>query len=231
MSTNKSHADALKAYLNLLEKNATNPADYSLKEHFVEQLITNLHNKSVTAETYRQAVDELLSSMPPEYKKDAVLVAREFFPFLMSDVKAVAAMMQTGGYRGFAEAGGAVTQQRIRTMADLVTVAGNHTYSNQHTASLDQYLGSLRSHELDGDAVAMRGRIARTLLYMSRDKAITPEQYRSAIDRIMPALTTEAARLFFVVVAREFYHFLTLNPAAALGINAEACYQSRDVFG
>ena len=228
---NKSHIEALKAYLNLLEKNATNQADFSLKEHFAQELLSNLDDGDLTPATFRRAVDTMLGSFPPEYKKNAVQVARELFPFLMSDVKAVAAMMKTGGYRGFAEAGGAVTQQRIRTMADLIEVAGRHSHSSQFTASHETYVAALRTRGLEEDAIAMRGRIAKALLYMSRDKTISADQFRSAIDRTMPALTTEEARLFFVVVAREFYNFLMANPDAPKGIDAGARYRKRDFFG
>lgn len=231
MSINKHHVEALQAYLQLLVKNATNQADLALKEHFAQELLGHLDDRVLTSETYRRAVDKMLQEMPPEYKKDAVLVARELFPFLMADVKSVATMMKTGGYRSFAEAGGAVTQQRIRTMPDLIEVAGRHAHSAPFTVAHEKYVACLRAAGLDDNAVAMRSRIAKALLYMSRDKTIGPEQYRAVVDRIMPAITTEPARIFFVTVAREFCRFLINHPEAPKGINVAARYAKQDFFG
>lgn len=228
---NSSHTDALRAYLNLLEKNVSKRADLSLKEHFARQLVSTLNDESVTPASYRRAVDLLLDALPGEYKADAVLVAREFFPFLVSDIKTVVAMMKTGGYRGFSEKSSVIIDENIKSMPDLITISGGQAYSDERIALYDQYQTCLRSLGADENAVAMRGRIAKALLYLSRDTDVMPGQYRAAIDSTMALLTTEDARLFFVLVAREFYHFLTANPDATGRVNVGASYQSQDPFG
>jgi hypothetical protein len=215
MTKKTTHSDALRAYLSLLEKNASKRADVSLKEHFARLLISNLQDHSVNHASYRTAVDSLLESLPGEYQVDAVHVAREFFPFLVSDVKAVVAMMKTGGYRGFSEGNAVVDDSNIKTMNDLITRSETQKYSAQQTAAYDKYLACLDSLGGEEKSIAKRGRIAKALLYLIRDKDVTPANYRLVIDSVLPMLTTEEARLYFVMVAREFYQFLTRNPNAA----------------
>ncbi len=227
---NKSHADALKAYLNLLEKNATGPADFSLKEHFAQELISHLPGGTLTPPSYRVAVDATLASMPPEYKNDAVQVAREFFPFLLSDIKTVAAMMRTGGYRGFAEGNSGINGNNIKTMGDLIAKAAEQTYPSHQTAAYGLYLATLRAKSFEAGSIAMRGRIAKALLYLHGDKDIASGNYRPAVDSVMPLLASEEARLYFVQVAREFFHFLGKDPAAQSRINAAMHYTGPGVF-
>ncbi len=228
---NKSQLKALEAYLSLLSKHNTGTADYALKEHFAQEIVAHLPQADLTPALYRQAVNDTLTDMPLEYKKQAVEVAREFFPFLQSDLKLVAAVVQTGGYRGFNDARGVETQQRIRTMPDLVAVAAAHAHAPAFIEMHDKYVAVLRAKGLDASAAAMRGRIAKALLYLCRGKTINSDLFRAAIDKVMPALTNEPARLFFVLVAREFYHFAVNNPRAPESVKVTARYSGTDMFG
>jgi hypothetical protein len=228
---NKAQLKALEAYLSLLSKNNTGTADYALKEHFAQEIVAHLPVAELTPALYRQAVNDTLTDMPVEYKKQAVQVAREFFPFLQSDMKGVAAVVQSGGYRGFNEASGVQTQQRIRTMPDLIAVATAFAHTPAALETHDKYVAVLRAKGLDDAAAAMRGRIAKALLYLCRGKTINTDLFRAAIDKVMPALTNEPARLFFVLVAREFYHFAANNPRAPEGVKVAARYSGNDMFG
>ena len=230
---NKAQLKALEAYLSLLSKNNTSTTDYALKEHFAQEIVAHLPVGELTSALYRKAVNDTLTDMPIEYKKQAVQVAREFFPFLQSDLKGVAAVVQSGGYRGFSEgdASGVQTQQRIRTMPDLIAVAAAHAHPPAALETHDKYVAVLRAKGLDAEAAAMRGRIAKALLYLCRGKTINSDLFKTAIDKVMPALTNEPARLFFILVAREFYHFAVNNPRAPEGVKVTARYGAADMFG
>src|ERR1039457_227421 len=123
MTKNIPHFDALRAYLNLLEKNISKRADVSLKEHLARLLISKLQDESVDNVSYRIAVDSLLESLPAHYKTGAIRVARGFFPFLVSDVRSVVTLMKTGSYRGFSGSNTAVADSNIKSMADLITIS------------------------------------------------------------------------------------------------------------
>ncbi len=228
---NKAQLKALEAYLSLLSNHNTGTADYALKEHFAQEIVAHLPTGDLTPALYRQAVNDTLTDMPLEYKKQAVEVAREFFPFLQSDLKLVAAAVQSGGYRGFNEASGVQTQQRIRTMPDLIAAVVAHAHPPAAIELHDRYVAVLRAKGLDQPSAAMRGRIAKALLYLCRGKTINSDLFRTVIDKVMPALTNEPARLFFILVAREFYHFAVNNPRAPEGVKVTARYSGTDMFG
>lgn len=209
MPSNKAHADALVAYISLLEKNGSKRADLSLKDHFARLLISQLTNEPLSNSTYRAAVDAMLVSIPVEQKPRAVQVAREMFPLLASDVKAVVALMKSGGYRDFSRTAASDAGAGINGMKSLVKTCKSHVFSNQQIALQHAYEAALFELEVDDEVVALRGMLSKILLYLTRDKEVNPAHYRVLIDAMLPKINTEESRLYFVTVAREFYHFLT----------------------
>ncbi|MEO8386637.1 MAG: hypothetical protein ABI583_15405, partial [Betaproteobacteria bacterium] len=81
-------------------------------------------------------------------------------------------------------------------------------FSRQQIAMHEAYEAALFGMEADDDVTALRVKISKTLLYLTRDEDLNPAQYRAVIDGMLPRLNTERTRLYFVTVAREFYHFL-----------------------
>jgi hypothetical protein len=222
MTIHTPHFDALRAYLNLLERNITKKADVSLKEHFARLLISQLHDEPVNNVSYRIAVDALLESLPADYKTDAVRVAREFFPFLVSDIRSVVAMMKTGSYRELLGSNTAVADSNIKSMADLIAISEAQIFSDQESALYDKYLACLGSLGTEAGEITIRARISKSLLYLTRDIDVRPDLYRSVIESVLPILTSEESRQYFLLVAREFYYFLAESPDAAARINAGA---------
>ena len=231
MTPSETHADALKTYLSLLEKNAINRKDLSLKKHFAQQLISFLKPGPLTPATYRVAVDAMLDSLPGEYSEDGAIVARELFPCLMSDVPSVVAIMRAGGYRGFTESAALANELNVRGMHDLIALATTTTQPSQRIALYKKYQERITVLGGDKNTIAVRCRIAKVLLHLLRDKEITPVQYRSVVDVVMPLLAAEDARQFFVHVAREFYHFLADDPNAGAGVDLKVRFKSPGAFG
>jgi hypothetical protein len=215
MTPNTPHFDALRAYLNLLEKNISKRAEVSLKEHYARLLLSKLHDDSIDNVSYRIAVDSLLESLPEDYRTDAVRVAREFFPFLVSDVRSVVSLMKTGSYRGSSGSNSALADGSIKSMGDLIAIAEAQMFSDRESALYEKYLSCHRELGTKAGEIEFRARISKALLYLTRDIDVTPALYRSVTDSVLPILTTEEAREYFVRVAREFYYFLTGSPDAA----------------
>lgn len=215
MPSDTVYADALTAYISLLEKNGSKRADLSLKDHLARKLIANLGSSSLDNRTYRIAVDATIESLPAEYKAGTVQVAREMFPLLLSDVKAVVALMKSGGYRDFSKADARVDGSEIKSVKALIRASQSFAYSTQQIALHEEYEASLFAVEADDDVMTLRLAIAKTLLYLTRKKEISPTQYRTVIDSVLPLIDAEKTRLYFVMVAREYYHFLTSDPNAA----------------
>lgn len=224
MTKNTPHVDALRAYVNLLGKSIPKRADVSLKEHFARLLISKLQDESVDNVSYRSAVDSLLESLPAQYRTDAVRVAREFFPFLASDVRSVVTMIKAGSYRGISGSNTAVADGNIKSMADLIAISEAQVSSVRESALYDKYLACLGSLAIEASDMTMRARISKALLFLTRDINVTPVLYRSVTDSVLPILTSEATRQYFLLVAREFYHFLIESPDAPAMINADAGY-------
>ena len=219
MTRQTPHSDALKAYLNLLDKNGSKRADASLKEHFARLLISKLDDKPLDQATYRAAVDSLLESLPGDYRNGLVTVAREFFPFLISDIKSVVAMMKTGSYRGLPGKTAIIADREIMDIDDLIRKCEEQALSDHESLLHRRYIDCLRSSGTVESTIAMRGRISRMLLYLTRNCAVTGCHYRAVIDTILPMLRREEARFYFLSVAREFFYFLTEDPDAPARLN------------
>ena len=209
MPSNKAHTDALVAYISLLEKNGSKRADLSLKDQFSRLLISQLTSEPLSSSTYRAAVDAMLGSIPVEHKTRAVQVAREMFPLLVSDVKAVVALMKSGGYRDFSRSATPDANAGINGMKSLVKASQSHVFSSQQIALQHTYETALFDLQVDDKVMALRSMLSKILLYLTLDKEVNPAQYRVVIDAVLLKINTEESRLYFVTVAREFYHFLT----------------------
>ena len=214
MTKNTPHLDALRAYLKLLEKNIPKRAEISIKEHFARLLISKFNDKPVNHASYRIAVDSLIESLPANYKANAVLVAREFFPFLISDVKSVAAMIKTGSYRGLTGSNTVINDSNIKGIDDLIRTSEGAVLSDRESALHRKYLDCLRSLGAEDNVLIMRGKISKVLLYLARNKTVTGNHYRSVIDSVLPMLKLEETRFYFLSVSREFFYFLTEDPNA-----------------
>jgi len=213
------HFDALRAYLNLLEKNIARRGDVSRKEHFARMLIAKLQDEDVNPVSYRVAVNSLLDALPTEYKGDAVSVAREFFPFLVSDIKSVAAMMQSGSYRGFSAGNGVIGDSDIKCIEGLIDQSAGQALTARQSALHGKYLACLAKLGLEEGVMAIRGKMSRLLLNLTCNQVVTHVLYRTALDGILPKLSSEKTRQYFLLVAREFYYFLTEDPNAPAMVN------------
>ncbi len=219
MTEKTPHFDALRAYLNLLEKNIAKRGDVSRKEHFARMLIAKMQDDMVDPVSYRVAVNSLLDALPLEYKGDAVSVAREFFPFLVSDIKSVAAMMQSGSYRGFTTGNSVVSDNDIKCIDRLIGQSEGQMLSQRQSELHGKYLACLAKLGMEEGVAVIRGKMSRLLLYLTCNQMVTHVLYRSAIDDVLPQLSSEKTQQYFLLVAREFYYFLTADPNAPAMIN------------
>ena len=169
MTTETTHTGALKAYLNLLKNNGMKRASISQSEHFSRQLLAKLNGHAVNQYSYRVAVDALLSSLPEHYRASAVSAAREFYPFLMSDIKTVATMMTNGDYRGVPDGPDFELDSNIGNFDDLILAAEAATLSPQAFALHAQYLICLTSLGASTQTIDTRGKISKILLYLTRN--------------------------------------------------------------
>ena len=157
--------------------------------------------------------------MPTEYKGDAVSVAREFFPFLVSDIKSVAAMMQSGSYRGFSAGNSVIGDSDIKCIDGLIGQSTGQALTARQSALHGKYLACLATLGVEEGARAIRGKMSRLLLYLTCKQEVTHVLYRAALDGILPKLSSEKTRQYFLLVAREFYYFLTEDPNAPAMVN------------
>lgn len=215
MTAEATPSNALKAYLNLLKNNGIKRAIISQSEHFSRQLLSKLNGHIINQASYRAAVDALLDSLPENYRSSAVSVAREFYPFLMSDIQSVVTLMASGNYRGAPGSAVFTLDSSIRNIDDLIRIANAVTLSDREFALHKHYLTSLTALGAADSTLDTRGKISKALLYLTRDLAMSGNTYRSILDQVLPIFSMEETRAYFLEVAREFFYFLTEDPNAA----------------
>ncbi len=214
MTADAKQLDALKAYLLLLKNNGSKRAIISQSEHLSRQLLSKLTGQSVNQATYRLAVNALLDSLPDHYRNNALCVAREFYPFLISDIKSVATMMGSGNYRGAPDSSGFKLDENIRTIDELINIANSTTLTHHEFALHTQYLTCLNALGAAENIINTRGKISKTLLYLTRELSINGDNYRAILDQVSPMFSKEETRGYFFGVAREFFYFLAEDPNA-----------------
>lgn len=216
--------EALKAYIQLLKKNENKKSDISRSEHFARLVIAKLGEQTINAASYRDAVNLMLNSIPDIYRPHATSTAREFYPFLTSDLKSVALLMSTGNYRGIRETGVVAFDINIKSIDEMLKVTEAAVLSERELAIHNRYLAYLATLGIAEQAINTRGRISKMLIYLTRDMSITNNSYSALLDRMLPLFSHEETRKYLISIAREFYFFLIkdINAPAQASVNLES---------
>lgn len=210
MDSTRNRIEALSAYQAILQQHGYAMAAVYKRTHIARCLIQHMDANLPPGDAFRAAVDAVLPTMPDSPSRDlCVLVAREFYPFLISNIKAIAFMAATDGYRAKEAPPG---QPGPRSIDEAIQAAEASPMDETELSVHTQYIQHLAAAGLKDSAIVNRTRIARLLMFSTRGVTRSGASYRAAIDRLVPLFTKEDTRTYFLAVAREFYVFLTGKP-------------------
>jgi len=204
--------EAINAYLKLLQSKGASTALLHRRSLFLDKMTEVLEDLMLDGNEYRVAVENIMEGVPPEDWHDNLTTAREFYPFWIKDIKAIAALSRNAGF----EINPVDWKPGIASLKSLIDSLETEKFDTSENWPLKAYTQALRFEGADQALVDTRVKLAKIILIRLRS---APEKnsstYRTAVDLTLPLFTIKQNRRLFLVVVREFFHFWSGNPDAA----------------
>lgn len=204
--------EAVSAYLKLLQSKGA-PSSLLYKHSlFLDSLTKELENKPLDATEYSRAVDTMMEAMPADEWHTNLNIAREFYPFWIQDIKAIAALSLNYGF----DIGTIQWKPLTASLKELTDNLETIKFDTSENWPLKAYSQAMRYEGAEQSLVDTRVKLAKIILLRLRDAPIkNHKSYRTAADLTLPLFKLNEAKQLFLVVVREFYNFWTGNPNAA----------------
>lgn len=203
---------AINAYLKLLQAKGASGAVLYKRSLFLDKLNIALADKVLDGNEYREVIEAVMVATPAEDWHENLTAAREFYPFWLENIKAIAALNVNPG---FDVKLGHWRPLQI-TLKELWSGLGSEQFDTSENWPLKAYAQALRDEGAEQSLVDTRIKLAKIILIRLRD---APEKnnkaYRTAVDMTLPLFNIKGNRNLFLVVVREFYHFWTGDPDAS----------------
>jgi hypothetical protein len=203
--------EAADAYLKFLQgKGAPNHALY-LRSRFLDSFMNKLTGKIQTRKEFATALEATLASLPKEDRSKALNTAREYFPFWMNDIKAIAMFEE---YYGF-NVSKVKWEPKHSTLKSVTDELDKERLNDAESQSLNAYRQTLKKLGADKAVIDTRSKLAKIIMLRLRD---APESnhanYRISVDMTLPLFKTKEIRKLYLDVVREFYYFWLNDPDA-----------------
>ena len=204
--------EAVSAYLKLLQsKGATSGVLYN-HSLFLDILTNALAGKQLSSSVYSTTLDAVMKSTPAENWHVNLNTAREFYPFWMKDIKAIAAFNLNYGF----DVDLIQWKPLATSLKALTDSLEMEIFDATENWPLKAYSQAMRYEGAEQSLVDTRIKLAKIILIRLRDAPIkNHKSYRTAVDMTLPLFKINEAKQLFILVVREFYNFWTGNPNAA----------------
>ena len=204
--------EAINAYLKLLQTKGATGAVLHKRSSFLDKLSVSLADKLLDGSEYREAIEVVMETIPADDWHDSLNAAREFYPFWVKDIKAIAALNIQPGF----EIQPIQWKPELASLKSLWASLETEKFETSENWPLKAYTQALRYEGAEQSLVDTRVKLAKVILIRLRN---APEKnhktYRTAVDLTLPLFNIKQNRRLFLVVVREFYHFWAGNPAAS----------------
>ncbi len=202
---------ALEFYFKLLTAKGFGPETFVQRTSFLNKLLPLLADVEVGGAEYRLAIETVMDSVPVEDWPESLMISREYFPFWMNDLKAVAQFNT------------ATTKDQLPmdwkpahvSLSSLWHTVDQEKFSTTDSWALKGYTKALRNENADQTLIDTRIKLAKILLIRLKEAPDKSNKvYRTTVDATLPLFEVKKNRRLFLVVVREFFHFWSGNPDA-----------------
>lgn len=211
MTIQEREQKALEVYLKLLKSKGFGPETFAPRVEFLNHLMPLLAGKPQVGADYRKVVEHLMDSVPEEDWPESLVVAREYFPFWMNDIKAVTLLSKV------------VTEDALPIdwkpmhveLSQLWNTVDQEKFGTAEAWAIKAYTKALRNENAEQTLIDTRLKLVKILLVRIKDAPVKDNRaYRVAVDATLPLFELKKNRRLFLVVVREFFHFWSGNPEA-----------------
>jgi len=204
--------EAINAYLKLLQSKGASTSLLHKRALFLDKLSARLGELALDGAEYRVAIENIMESVPADSWHENLTAAREFYPFWLKDIKAIAALNKSPGF----EVPPVDWRPDLASLKMLTVILETEKFDTSENWPLKAYAQALRHEGAEQSLVDTRVKLAKIILIRLRS---APQKngvmYRTAVDLTLPLFTIKRNRRLFLVVVREFFHFWSGNPDAA----------------
>jgi hypothetical protein len=194
---------AINAYIKFLTAKGVAQAQLQKRQVFLKALVQKLEHKDLTRNEYATALNALLNKTKEVDWAEQISFAREFYPFLMQDFKAIALLNENYGLELKAEQ----WTPAVVSLDSLTEIINSHRFSEAESLMLERYLQLLHTQTLEKPDVAVRLKLAKLVLIRLREApAKNGLVYRAAVDVTWPLFQLKESRQTFLAVIREFFN-------------------------
>ncbi|POZ63723.1 hypothetical protein [Chromobacterium alticapitis] len=201
-------ADALTAYLHLIEKLGAPPDVVQARRELLQRMLDELSGRRRDADNYHAGVDGFVAACPAEEKLLAVTCAREFFYFWLDDMKKVMEITS----------GASFTVQNLAmpmlTSLDELQQLMLRMKFRDFPPSLDLYLGKLFEDGMAEEEIVRRKTLLRVLSFLLDPHPFHANSYRMAVDALLLHLATPEEGEYLRRLVREYFPHWRSFPAA-----------------
>lgn len=202
---------ALEVYFKLLTVKGFGPETFVQRTSFLNKLLPLLADKAAVGGEYRLAIEALMDSVGEADWPESLVIAREYYPFWINDLKAVAQFSNNA------------TKDQLPiewkpvevSLSDLWHTVDAEKFATTDSWALKAYTKALRFENAEQTLIDTRLKLAKILLVRLRDAPDKSNKiYRTTVDATLPLFEVKKNRRLFLVVVREFFHFWAGNPDA-----------------
>ncbi|HQN64538.1 MAG TPA: hypothetical protein PLR90_06085 [Methylophilus sp.] len=211
MTIQEREQEALEVYLKLLKSKGFGPDTFATRVEFLNHLMPLLANKPLVGAQYRQTVETLMDSIPEADWPESLVIAREYFPFWINDIKAVTMLSKV------------VTEDALPIdwkpmhveLAHLWNTVDQEKFGTAEAWAIKAYTKALRNENAEQALIDTRLKLVKILLVRIKDAPVKDNKaYRIAVDATLPLFELKKNRRLFLSVVREFFYFWSGNPDA-----------------
>jgi hypothetical protein len=202
---------AFEVYIKLLTSKGFGPDTFVDRVNFLNKLMPLLADKKAAGGDYRAVIETLMDSVEQNDWPESLVIAREYYPFWIDDIKAVAKFSKN------------TTEDPLPIDWKPIQVALStlwHTVDTEKFPTVDAwalkaYTKALRFENAEQTLIDTRVKLAKIMLVRLRDAPDKSNKtYRTTVDATLPMFEVKKNRRLFLVVVREFFHFWAGNPDA-----------------
>ena len=202
---------ALEVYIKLLTGKGFGPDTFVPRINFLNRFMPLLANKDLNGNGYRIAIEDLMDSVAEDDWPESLVIAREYYPFWLNDLKAVAQLNKNT----IADTLPIDWQPKHVALSALWHTVDAEKFDTTDSWALKGYTKALRFENAEQTLIDTRLKLAKIMLVRLRDAPDKSNKvFRTTVDATLPLFEVKKNRRLFLVVVREFFHFWAGNPDA-----------------
>ena len=209
MADKKREEDAVDAYVKFLHGKGIGKEVIAQRSKFLKKLTIFLKGKSTKSE-FGIALQTVLGFDNNSERHHLLNIAREFFPFWMSEIKLIAAMSESYGYD--------LSKINFKPLPELLNwptidelAAGK--FKTYELLLLYRYKEIQQKQKVAENEIDAKLKLVKILLLRLRDLTVKNNlAYRMAVDVTLPLFVTSEIKKLFVQIVREFFYLWIETP-------------------